>query len=86
MTAWAAVVAEKLKFTRAEALSIGNVLDPLLTVTGSLIDRCVSNSASVYTEMNASSKAVALGIFHKDKDTDYVAGSSQPYVELMGRT
>ncbi len=35
--------------------------------------------------MNASSKGVALGIFHKDKDTDYVAGSSQPYVELMGR-
>jgi len=64
MTAWAAVVAEKLKFTRAEALSV----------------------ASVYTEMNASSKGVALGIFDKDKNTDYIAGSSQPYVELMGRT
>ncbi|KAF8335018.1 uncharacterized protein EI90DRAFT_2913877 [Cantharellus anzutake] len=63
MTAWAAVVAERLKFTRAEALSI----------------------ASVYTEMNASSKGVALGIFHKDKDSDFEGGSTQPYVELMGR-
>jgi len=45
----------------------------------------IDASASVYTEMNASSKGVALGIFNKDKDTDYDAGSSQPYVELMGR-
>ncbi|KAF8339780.1 uncharacterized protein EI90DRAFT_2282659 [Cantharellus anzutake] len=63
MTAWAAVVAERLKFTRAEALSI----------------------ASVYAEKNASSKGVALGIFHKDKDSDFEGGSTQPYIELMGR-
>ncbi|KAG8965082.1 hypothetical protein FRC03_000963 [Tulasnella sp. 419] len=42
--------------------------------------------ASVYTEMNASSKGVSLGIFSETKHKDYVAGSSQPFVEFMGRT
>jgi len=40
---------------------------------------------SVYTEMNASSKGISLGIFDESKNHDYEAGSTQPFVELMGR-
>ncbi|KAG2348986.1 hypothetical protein BDR05DRAFT_1028076 [Suillus weaverae] len=65
MTAWAAVVAERLGFEREEALSI----------------------ASVYTEMNAISKGVSLGIFDKSrkKEIEPIKGSTQPYVDLLGR-
>ncbi|KAK0206458.1 hypothetical protein DFS33DRAFT_1255799 [Desarmillaria ectypa] len=43
--------------------------------------------ASVYTEMNALSKGVSLGIYKdgKQKGLDAIKGGSQPYVELMGR-
>jgi hypothetical protein len=43
--------------------------------------------ASVYTEMNAVTKGVSLGIYDKDKErgTEAAANGSQPYVELMGR-
>ncbi|KAF9485283.1 hypothetical protein BDN70DRAFT_903119 [Pholiota conissans] len=43
--------------------------------------------ASVYTEMNAISKGVSLGIYDKGnfRNTDAQPGGSQPYVELMGR-
>ncbi|KAH9844273.1 uncharacterized protein C8Q71DRAFT_793820 [Rhodofomes roseus] len=43
--------------------------------------------ASVYTEMNAITKGVSLGIFDKDKGKGVEAaqGGSQPYVDLMGR-
>ncbi|KAG7449117.1 uncharacterized protein BT62DRAFT_1002659 [Guyanagaster necrorhizus] len=43
--------------------------------------------ASVYTEMNALSKGVSLGIYQdgKQKGLDAIKGGSQPYVELMGR-
>ncbi|RDX55584.1 hypothetical protein OH76DRAFT_751615 [Lentinus brumalis] len=45
--------------------------------------------ASVYTEMNAISKGVSLGIYEpgtqKRKGTDASRTGSQPYVELMGR-
>ncbi|KAF8205050.1 hypothetical protein BJ912DRAFT_1028259 [Pholiota molesta] len=65
MMTWAMLVAERLHFSKEEALSI----------------------ASVYTEMNAISKGVSLGIFDKGKirDSDGQKGGSQPYVELMGR-
>ncbi|PPQ98513.1 hypothetical protein CVT24_004004 [Panaeolus cyanescens] len=46
MMAWAMVVAERLHFSRAEALSI----------------------ASVYTELNALTKGISLGLYHKDVD------------------
>jgi len=66
MMAWACVVAERLGFSREEALSI----------------------ASVYTEMNAISKGVSLGIYDKKRQTDLKAahaGGAQPYVDLLGR-
>jgi len=41
--------------------------------------------ASVYTEMNATSKGISLGMFGAGKNADYEVGSAQPFVELMGR-
>ncbi|KIJ56871.1 hypothetical protein M422DRAFT_238464 [Sphaerobolus stellatus SS14] len=43
--------------------------------------------ASVYTEMNATSKGVGLGIFEegKGKGLEATAGGGQPFVEFMGR-
>ncbi|KAI9467026.1 hypothetical protein BJY52DRAFT_39821 [Lactarius psammicola] len=66
MMAWASVVAERLGFSREEALSI----------------------ASVYTEMNAISKGVSLGVYDKKREADLKAahtGGAQPYVDLLGR-
>ncbi|GAA6018883.1 hypothetical protein JCM11491_001711 [Sporobolomyces phaffii] len=62
MNAWATVVAERLGFSRQEALSI----------------------AHVYTNLNATSKGVALGIKPASELKNEI-GSSQPFVELMGR-
>ncbi|GAA5908713.1 uncharacterized protein JCM6883_004148 [Sporobolomyces salmoneus] len=62
MNAWATVVAERLGFSRQEALSI----------------------AHVYTNLNATSKGVSLGIKPASELKDDI-GSSQPFVELMGR-
>ena len=45
-------------------------------------------AASVYTEMNAVSRGVALGIYDKKRGTDLKAahaGEAQPYVDLLGR-
>lgn len=44
-------------------------------------------SASVYTEMNAISKGVSLGLYDEKKKDGVEAsrGGSQPYVDLMGR-
>ncbi|KAH9062688.1 hypothetical protein EDB87DRAFT_1673687 [Lactarius vividus] len=66
MMAWACVVAERLGFSREEALSI----------------------ASVYTEMNAISKGVSIGVYDKKREADLKtahAGGTQPYVDLLGR-
>ena len=45
--------------------------------------------ASVYTDMNAVSKGVALGIYDKKRETDLKAAhaevEAQPYVDLLGR-
>ncbi|KAG2042350.1 hypothetical protein BDR03DRAFT_945113 [Suillus americanus] len=43
--------------------------------------------ASVYTEMNAISKGVSLGLFEKSrqKEIEPVKDSTQPYVDLLGR-
>ncbi|KAM0792783.1 hypothetical protein ACM66B_002552 [Microbotryomycetes sp. NB124-2] len=62
MTAWATIVAERLGFSRQEALSI----------------------AQVYTDMNASSKGVSIGVLDKSR-LEPGGGPSQPFVELMGR-
>ncbi|GAA5870934.1 hypothetical protein JCM16303_001634 [Sporobolomyces ruberrimus] len=62
MNAWATVVAERLGFSRQEALSI----------------------AHVYTNLNATSKGVALGI-KPASELNHQLGSSQPFVELLGR-
>ncbi|CAA7259836.1 unnamed protein product [Cyclocybe aegerita] len=66
MMAWAMYVAERMHFSRSEALSI----------------------ASVYTEMNAISKGISVGIYNKDKERGIEAEKygPQPYVELMGRS
>jgi hypothetical protein len=46
-------------------------------------------AASVYTEMNAVSKGVSLGIYDKKRETDLKAAhaevEAQPYVDLLGR-
>jgi len=41
--------------------------------------------ASVYTEMNATSKGISLGVFDRGKNADYEVGSAQPFVDLIGR-
>jgi len=43
--------------------------------------------ASVYTEMNAVSKGVSLGIYRPDEERGREAakGGPQPYVDLIGR-
>lgn len=45
------------------------------------------HSASVYTEMNAISRGVSLGIYEKSKQAGIEASptGSQPYVDLMDR-
>ena len=47
----------------------------------------VPMAASVYTEMNAISKGVAIGMYDESKKDGVEAskGGSQPYVDLMGR-
>ena len=62
----------------------------LMSVSVRLCLLClVPMAASVYTEMNAISKGVSLGIYEpgtqKHKGTDASRTGSQPYVELMGR-
>jgi hypothetical protein len=89
--AWASVVAERLGFSREEALSIGSPSlhppPPFRHMTDSnSISPCV---ASVYTEMNAVSKGVSLGIYDKKREAALnvaqTGGGSQPYVDLLGR-
>ncbi|KAL1694511.1 hypothetical protein GGG16DRAFT_47064 [Schizophyllum commune] len=41
--------------------------------------------ASAFTEMNAITKGVSLGIYSKGKEKGLDADGSQPYVDLMGR-
>ena len=47
------------------------------------------HAASVYTEMNAVSKGVSLGVFDKKRETDlkaaHAAVEAQPYVDILGR-
>ena len=47
----------------------------------------VPMAVSVYTEMNAISKGVAIGMYDESKKDGVEAskGGSQPYVDLMGR-
>jgi hypothetical protein len=81
MTAWATIVAERLGFEREEALSIGAYRQV------GMLDVLKSHEASVYTEMNAISKGVSLGLFDKSrqKEIEPIKGSTQPYVDLLGR-
>ncbi len=83
MMAWAMVVAERLGFKREESLSIGQ--SHSLTFFLLLFIRLFL--ASVYTEMNAVSKGLSLGLFDegKRKNTEASPTGTQPYVELMGR-
>ena len=84
MTAWAMVVAERLGFRREEALSIG---ESGLKRSAHNITANVHHPASAYTEMNAITKGVSLGIFEKDKadKIELTKEESQPYVDIMGR-
>lgn len=86
MTAWATVVAERLGFKREEALSIGKTVSPCSFIF-SLTQRHYKQLASAYTEMNAISKGVAIGLFSQSeaKGIELAKGESQPYVDLMGR-
>ena len=45
------------------------------------------STASVYTEMNAVSKGVSIGVYAPGQraSTDASRTGNQPYVELMGR-
>ncbi|KZT62966.1 hypothetical protein CALCODRAFT_526375 [Calocera cornea HHB12733] len=40
---------------------------------------------SVYTEMNATSKGISLGIYERTKEKESAVGSAQPFVTLMDR-
>jgi len=81
MTAWATIVAERLGFEREEALSIGT--HPV----GGCRLHVKRHEASVYTEMNAISKGVSLGLFDetRKKGVEPIKDSIQPYVDLLGR-
>jgi hypothetical protein len=83
MTAWATIVAERVGFCREEALSIGMVRSFNVSSPNSVM-LC---SASVYTEMNAVTKGVSIGIYQtgKDRGMEAMKGGAQPYVELMKR-
>lgn len=85
MTAWAMVVAECLGFTREEALSLGAVVGHLFS--GFVLTMCLSSPASVYTELNAVSRGITLGVYAKGKDGSHEVGSNdaQSFIELMGR-
>lgn len=103
MTVWSFVVAERLGFQREEALSIGMSINyaPNTTLAKVLLDALSLflriwiawleltsiREASVYTEMNAISKGVSLGIYGEGKRKGIEASKdgSQPYVDLMGR-
>lgn len=55
-----------------------------LGISVGLTDHDVAN---VYTELNAISKGVSIGVFKEDKGKGMEAQRSgaQPYVDLMGR-
>lgn len=59
----------------------------LYAVTITLAHMCYERLASAYTEMNAISKGVAIGLFSRSEGKGIVLakGESQPYVDLMGR-
>jgi len=82
MTAWAMIVAERLEFEREEALSIGKRGFCEL----SMLIRSL-RAASVYTEMNAVSKGVSIGVYspNKERAPHKSMNETQPYVELMDR-
>ena len=84
MTAWATVVAERLGFEREEALSIGVWASKRAVIAANFV---IFWAASVYTEMNAVSKGVSIGLYSpgKDKEAQRSMGGTQPYVDLMGR-
>jgi hypothetical protein len=84
MTAWATIVAERLGFEREEALSIGT--HSILHLVA-LLDALKRHEASVYTEMNAISRGVALGLFDetRKREIEPIKDGTQPYVDLMGR-
>jgi len=75
------LIAERIHFSRAEALSIGTLYFGIYPFDINLI------TASVYTEMNAVTKGVSLGIYKADEERGREAtkDGSQPYVELIGR-
>lgn len=83
MTAWATIVAERIGFKREEALSIGTDISSEALYCSHL----AWPTASAYTEMNAISKGVSLGIYKDsaERGMEAVKGGSQSYVELMGR-
>lgn len=84
MTAWSFIVAERLGFQREEALSIGECS---VIHHGLQLAKSSFREATVYTEMNAISKGVSLGIYDrgKGKGVEATKGGTQPYVDLMGR-
>ncbi|KAG9040204.1 hypothetical protein FRB95_000133 [Tulasnella sp. JGI-2019a] len=65
---------------------------PVMTAWATVVAECLGfkreealSIASVYTELNATSKGISIGVFDESKNRDHVAGSTQPFVELMGR-
>jgi len=86
MTAWACVVAERLGFRRQEALSIGASRLTLVQLTAERrADLGASDPAAhVFTDLNATSKGVSLGLMSADA-LKVEVGPSQPFVEILGR-
>ncbi|KAJ3570201.1 hypothetical protein NP233_g4562 [Leucocoprinus birnbaumii] len=67
---------------------------PIMTAWSMIVAECLGfrrdealSIASVYTEMNAISKGVSIGIYKEGKGQGMEASStgSQPYVDIMGR-
>jgi hypothetical protein len=81
MTAWAFVVAERTGFRQSEALSIGRWPPP------TIVDLAHTYIASAYTDMNAISKGVSLGIYEKGQERSMEATmiGAQSYADILGR-
>ena len=82
MLAWATAVAERLGFTRQEALSIGESVctsyrDPQAAQEIEIDRMCLP--AHTYTNLNATARGVSLGIYSPEKGKERTTvGPSQP--------
>lgn len=90
MTAWATVVAERLGFSRAEALSVGESsasFPPNSAIVRDLTLSILINDlhpAHTYVNLTSTARGINLGIIPPSERNKHVVGPSQPHFELMG--